>query len=99
MVASTGVEVLGDDAVVVKRVSGDPTAIEGLRAEEERLRRASHPGVVSVKRSGPTADGWELVLSYAGRSLATLDRPSMAEAATIVAGLASTMADLHEIGI
>jgi hypothetical protein len=95
----TGVEVRGDDTVVVKRVSGGPAAVEVLRREGERLRHATHPGVVSIIRSAPAADGWELVLSYGGRSLATLERPSVAEAATIVAGLASTMADLHEIGI
>jgi len=95
----TGVEVVGDDAVVVKRVSGGAAAVDALRREGERLRRATHPGVVSVVRSVPSADGWELVLAHGGRSLATLAPPSASEAATIVAGLASTMADLHEIGI
>ena len=99
MVTTTGVEVVGEDTVVVKRVTGGPAAIDGLRREGERLRRAAHPGVVSLIRSGPAADGWELVLSYGGRSLATLDGPSLTEAATIVAGLASTMADLHELGL
>ena len=99
MVATTGVEVLGDQPVVVKRVTGGDAAVEALRREGERLRQASHPGVVSVVRSVPEQDGWELVLSHGGRSLATVDGCSAPEAAVIVAGLASTLADLHQIGI
>jgi hypothetical protein len=99
VVTSTGVEVVDDAAAVRKRVSGGADAVAALRREGERLQRAAHPGVVAVLRSEPVPGGWELVLSYAGRSLATLDRPSLTEAATIVAGLASTLADLHELGI
>ncbi|MFL6204708.1 MAG: hypothetical protein ACJ739_05105 [Acidimicrobiales bacterium] len=95
--ATTAVEVVGDDTVVVKRVPA--AAVDVLRREGERLRHAEHPGVVSIVRDGPTADGWELVTAYAGRSLATLERLPVAEVAGIVAGLASTTADLHEIGI
>jgi hypothetical protein len=96
---TTGVEVVGGDAVVVKRASGGGPAVEALRREGERLRRASHPGVVSVLRSAPVADGWELVMAHGGRSLSTLRRPTAAQLAGIAAGVSSTLADLHEIGI
>jgi hypothetical protein len=98
-VLTTGVEVAGDDTVVVKRVPAGAGPIESLRREGERLLAASHPGVVRVIRSAPVGEGWELVTGYGGRSLATIETPPVAEAASIVAALASTMADLHEIGI
>jgi hypothetical protein len=96
---TTGVEVVGGDAVVVKRASGGGPAVEGLRREGERLRGATHPGVVSVLRSAPVGDGWELVMAHGGRSLSTLRHPTAAQLAGIVAGVSSTLADLHEIGI
>ena len=84
---------------MVKRASGGGAAIEALRREGERLRQASHPGVVSVLRSAPAGDGWELVMAHGGRSLSALRRPTAAQVAGIVAGVSSTLADLHEIGI
>ena len=72
MTVTIGVEAAGEaDAVVVKRAIGEAAA-EALRREGERLVRASHPGVVSVVRSAPTADGWELVMGHGGRPLSTL---------------------------
>ena len=88
---------MGDDPVVVKRASAG--AVEALRREGERVRQASHPGVVSVLRSAPVGDDWELVLAHGGRSLSTLQRPTATQVAGIVAGVCSTLADLHEIGI
>jgi hypothetical protein len=96
---TTGVEVVGGDAVTVKRASGGGAAVEGLRREGERLRHAAHPGVVSVVRSAVAGDGWELVLAHGGRALSTLRRPSPVQVAAIAAGVASTLADLHAIGI
>ena len=94
---TTGVQVDGDRAVVVKR---SPAAtIEQLRREGERLRRASHPGVVQVLRSAPAADGWELRTAHAGRPLSTFDGRTAAQVAAVVAAVASTLADLHALGI
>ena len=62
MVTSTGVEVVGDEAAVRKRVSGGADAVAALRREGERLQRAAHPGVVEVLLSEPMPGGWELVL-------------------------------------
>ena len=99
MPVTTGVEVRGGDTVVVKRASGDDDAVEMLRREGDRLARASHPGVAPLVRSGPLGDGWELVLAHGGRSLAGLRRPGPGPIAAILAGVASTLADLHEMGI
>ncbi len=96
---STGVGLSGDAAVVVKRASGTGAAAERLRLEGERLRRASHPGVVSVVRSAPSGDGWELVLQHAGRPLAALGPPTPRQAGVLVAAIASTLADLHDLGL
>ena len=99
MPVQTTVETASDRAVVVKRAVGGATAIEQLRREGERLRRAQHPGVVPLLRSAPTTDGWELVMGHGGRSLSTLRGAGAAQLAGLVAGAASTLADLHEMGI
>lgn len=93
----TTVEVDGDRAVVVKRSPAH--AVEQLRREGERLRRASHPGVVEVLRSAPAGDGWELRTAHAGRPLAILDARTVPQVAAVVAAVASTLADLHALGI
>jgi hypothetical protein len=94
----TGVELGEDGALVVKRTSGTDR-VEALRREAERLRRAEHPGVVSMVRSGPTRDGWELVLAHAGRPLSTALPLAPRTAAGIAAAVASTVADLHDLGV
>ena len=43
-----GSRCVADDAVVVKRVVGRRRRVEALRREGERLRHATHPGVVSI---------------------------------------------------
>ncbi len=97
MTTATGVEVDGDRAVVVKRC---PAAGAGrLRREGERLRQASHPGVVQVVRSAPHGDGWELRTGHAGRALAAIVPGTVAAAAGVAAAVASTLADLHALGI
>jgi hypothetical protein len=94
----TGVELGHEGPVVVKRGSGAP-GVEALRREGDRLHRAGHPGVVRVVRSGPTADGWELVLTHGGRPLSSAGPMSPRSAAAITASVASTVADLHELDI
>ncbi len=97
MTVTTGVEADGTQAVVVKR--GSAATVEQLRLEGERLRRASHPGVVQVLRSAPAGDGWELRTAHAGRPLSILAPVSVPQAAAIVAAAASTLADLHQLGL
>lgn len=97
MTVVAGIEANGQRAEVVKRASA--AKAEHLRLEGERLRRASHPGVVQVVSSAPAGEGWELRTAHAGRPLSTLERPTIAQVAAIVAALASTLADLHLLGI
>jgi hypothetical protein len=83
--------------VVVKRADGADR--DRLRLEGERLARASHPGVVQVLRSGRVGDGWELRTAHAGRPLSSLDGPEVREVASLVASAATTLADLHQLGL
>lgn len=93
---STLVDELDGQAVVVKAASG--ASVDRLVREAERLRRASHPGVVEVIASGPSAQGWELVTAHAGRSLET-GPPGVGGLAHLCASLAATVADLHDLGV
>jgi hypothetical protein len=97
MVVTTQVEVEQDRPVVVKRA---PAAeAERLRREGERLQRARHPGVVPVLHSGPDGGGWVLRTAHAGRSVASLGALPVAQVAGLVAGVATTLADLHHLGV
>ena len=94
----TGVEMGDGGAVVVKRAAG-ASGVDALRREGERLSRSAHPGVVPVVRSGPTPDGWELVLAHGGRPLSSSTPRPPRVAAAIAASVATTVADLHDLGI
>lgn len=97
MTMETGLAVDGDRAVVVKRATASNA--DRLRLEGERLQRASHPGVVQVVSSAPVGDGWELRTAHAGRPLSILERPTVPQVAAVVAAVASTLADLHRLGL
>jgi len=94
---AAGVELEGDRAVVVKRATA--ATANSLRLEGERLERASHPGVVQVVSSQSVGEGWELRTAHAGRPLSILDPLSVAQVAGLIASLASTLADLHQLGL
>jgi len=87
----------GDRAVVVKRATA--ANVDRLRLEGERLQRASHPGVVQVVSSARVGDGWELRTAHVGRPLSILERPSVPQAAAVIAAVAATLADLHRLGL
>jgi hypothetical protein len=97
MTMVTEVESDGGRAVVVKR--GSAAEAEALRLEGERLRRASHPGVVPVVASGPVGAGWELRTVHGGRPVSILGHPTVVQTAAVIAAAASTLADLHDLGI
>ena len=97
MVSTIRVESVGDRPVVVKRASGPEG--ERLRREGERLERASHPGVVPLVQHGATDDGWELRTLHAGRPASACGPLTVAQVASLAAGVASTLADLHDVGI
>lgn len=82
---------------VVRRGSGD--AVSSLRLTGERLRRAAHPGVVEVVSSAGGDTLWELKLAHGGRPLESFGTLPAVEVARIAAGVAETLADLHDIGI
>jgi hypothetical protein len=97
-VLATGVELDDAGAVVVKRAAG-AAAAESLRQEGDRLRRAAHPGVVAVAGSARTPEGWELRLAHAGRPVSSLGALAPRAVAAVSASVASTVADLHDLGI
>ena len=97
MVSTIRVESVGDRPVVVKRASGPEG--ERLRREGERLERASHPGVVPLVQHGATDDGWELRTLHAGRPASACGPLTVPRVASLAAGIASTLADLHDVGI
>ena len=72
---------------------------EALRREAEILERARHPGVVELV-AATTLDGATelLIADPRGRPLAELAL-SLEEVAGVVVALATTVADLHDIGI
>lgn len=84
-------------AVVVKRATGDQ--VPGLLEEAKRLEAAAHPGVVELLGCAETGDGWELRLAHGGRPVATAGPLPAPAVATLVAGVAATLADLHDAGI
>lgn len=100
MAIATTVETDGERAVVVKR--GTDADAERLRLEGERLERARHPGVVPVLRSEPAGEGWELCTAHRGRpvgAMGTADPLSVPQVARLAAAVASTLADLHDLGL
>ena len=66
-----------------------------LAQEAQRLTRAAHPRVVELL----SHDRDRLVLAWAGGQTLALARPPVTVAAAILAAVASTVADLHEVGI
>jgi tRNA A-37 threonylcarbamoyl transferase component Bud32 len=97
MALTTRVEVEDDRPVVVKRAPAAEAA--RLQREAERLRRARHPGVVPIVRSAPDGEGWVLCLGHSGRPVAALGALTVPQVASLTAGLATTLADLHHLGI
>jgi eukaryotic-like serine/threonine-protein kinase len=81
--------------------SGDSRGVAYLRAEEAWLVAAAHPGVVEVVRSHEVEDGqWELELRLvAGGDLTQAPGWSAEEVAGFGAAAATTLADLHDLGI
>lgn len=71
-----------------------------LRHEAEMLDLARHPGVVELVSCESDGDDVTLLTRFAGtHSLDTVGPVTVARAAGIVAALASTVADLHDLGI
>jgi hypothetical protein len=101
------VELDGDEPVVVKAGRG-PAAAARLRRERRRLLAARHPGVVALVGTASDGDGGdgdggddetvELRTLYAGEPVASWTGTAGAVAG-LVAAVATTLDDLHEVGI
>lgn len=90
----------GDRPTVTKSATGPGVA--RLRVEAAILAAARHPGVVAlVEPATVDEDGTVRVRTrFAGsRTLANAPAPDPARAAAVVAALAGTVADLHDLGI
>lgn len=89
---------LGPGGPLAVKTATSPTEIDRLQREAVRLRKASHPGVVAIVGCEPVGQALELRTRYAGDA-ATRWSGSLARAAGLAAAIASTLADLHEIGM
>jgi serine/threonine protein kinase len=82
-----------------RRRTAEGTAAEALRREAGLLRQVRHPGIVEVVDLVEDAAQTVLVTtSPAGPPLAEVDLTE-AEVAGVVAVLATTVADLHDLGV
>ncbi|HET6772900.1 MAG TPA: hypothetical protein VFH36_06305 [Acidimicrobiales bacterium] len=81
--------------VVVKSANG--AAVERLARERRLLERAAHPGVVSLADT-PDGDPAELRTRYAGEPISRWTG-SLRAVAGLGAAVASTLADLHDLGV
>ncbi|QGG95660.1 serine/threonine-protein kinase [Actinomarinicola tropica] len=98
---SIEVDATGDRPTVTKTARGP--AARRLRVEAAALTAARHPGVVAVVGDLPTtSDDGTVVLRtrfVGSRTLATLGPVEPSRAAALIASLAATVADLHDLGI
>lgn len=92
------IESAGGAAFATKRAT-DPEARRRLTAEAHWLEQAAHPGVVEVAGFDSTAERLELRTRFAGRPLSTLGPMPLARTCELVASAATTVADLHDLGI
>jgi hypothetical protein len=88
----------GDGGVVAVKTATTPDQVADLALEASRLQQASHPGVVGFIEHRVRGDRAELRTHFAGEPLGRW-RGTPAQAAGIVAAVAATMADLHELGV
>jgi hypothetical protein len=84
----------------VGKVAVSETTRRRLRHEAAVLRRAAHPGVVRLASFLDLTDRSELRTVRAGdATLLTTTPPDAATALAFAAGLAATLADLHQLGV
>lgn len=83
-------------ALVAHKTGLGPEDAARLRHEGELLRAARHPGVVALLGQEPDC----LVLAWVGgHTLATTPQPSLDRAVALTITVATTLADLHQIGL
>jgi len=85
---------------VLARQAEAPAEADRLRREAELLEAARHPGVVEVLSLDGDPDRPVLLTAFVdGPTLATAGRLPAQEVAGIVAAVAATLGDLHQMGI
>jgi hypothetical protein len=89
---------MGDTGAIAVKRATTPDQIAELSGEAERLREASHPGVVSLVEHRMVDGQAELRTAFAGQALNRW-HGSLDQAAALAAAVAATLADLHEIGV
>ena len=93
-------EVEASGRLVARKRSRDPADADRLAHEADVLTAAQHPGVVELVAGERDGTGLTLVTGFVGtHSLDTLGRISVERAAGLIAALAETVADLHDLGI
>jgi serine/threonine protein kinase len=95
------VEKLSDGRLVALKVARAASDTARLVHEAAVLERARHPGVVELVTLEQPEDGpARLVTLVAGdQPLSSASRPPPARAAALLAAVASTLADLHSMGV
>lgn len=89
----------GDRPAVIKEARSGP-AVERIRHESVVLQAAQHPGVVTFIACHQDDDSIELRTRFCGsRTLASTAQLPVERIAGIMAALATTVADLHELGL
>ncbi len=97
--AQIRVDHTGDRPSVVKSASPGPAA-DRLQRESTALEAAQHPGVVTFASFTHDAHGVELRTRFCGsRTLANAGHLPVERIAGMMAALATTVADLHELGV
>jgi hypothetical protein len=97
--ATVRIDGAGPRPLVIKQARGG-SAPTRLRAEAEALRRAQHPGVVGLVDVTDTGDEVVIRTRYCGsRTLASAGTITVKRAAGLIAAVATTVADLHDLGI
>ncbi len=85
---------------VMAKVSGNAEEADRLVREAELLDAARHPGVVELVGVDGSGVGSMLLTGHVeGPALAAVGPLPLEEAAGLLAALASTLADLHELGL
>ncbi|HVL28604.1 MAG TPA: hypothetical protein VM390_10685, partial [Acidimicrobiales bacterium] len=84
--------------VATKRADG-PDEAARLRREADLLEVAAHPGLVELVGLGDGAEVELRTVWVGGPSLAAADPLDVEEVAGVVAATASTLADLHAVGL
>ena len=87
-----------ESGLVAIKAASTPEQIADLAVEAARLRQARHPGVVALVDHRVGDERAELHLAFAGEPLDGW-RGTVPQAAGLVAAIAATVADLHDVDI